>query len=82
MYLHDLQIKYLQFHSHVELNPVEYGINHNDFDNHANVRCSLKAASLPKIPTHLSLKIHHKPYKFHTVLGKSFGDVLGKIFSG
>lgn len=44
MYSHDLQIKYLQFRSRVEMNPDEDGMNRPDFDSHANVRSSLKAA--------------------------------------
>ena len=38
MYSHDLQIKYLQFRSRVEMNPDEDGMNRPDFDSHANVR--------------------------------------------
>nr|WP_275944637.1 hypothetical protein [Citrobacter freundii] len=41
MYSRDLQIKYLQFRSRVELIPGEYGMNRHDVDSHANVRCSL-----------------------------------------
>ena len=44
MYSHDLQIKYLQFRSRVEMNPDEDGMNRPDFDSHANVRSSLIAA--------------------------------------
>ena len=43
MYSHDLQIKYLQFRSRVEMNPDEDGMNRPDFDSHANVRSSLLA---------------------------------------
>ncbi|EKN6415765.1 hypothetical protein DVQ15_15725 [Yersinia enterocolitica] len=43
MYSHDLQIKYLQFRSRVEMNPDEDGMNLPDFDSHANVRSSLIA---------------------------------------
>ncbi len=43
MYSRDLQIKYLQFRSRVELTPDEDGMNRNDFDSHANIRFSFTA---------------------------------------
>ncbi|MDP9568363.1 UNVERIFIED_ORG: hypothetical protein J2806_004039 [Kosakonia oryzae] len=43
MYSRDLQIKYLQFRSRVELTPDEDGMNRHDFDSHANIRFSLVA---------------------------------------
>ena len=44
MYSRDLQIKYLRFRSHVELNPDEDGMNRHDFDSHVNVPPSLRIA--------------------------------------